>query len=158
MLREDIVSLKLNNIDYQNNTIRFNNKIFEFPEAFIERIIKYVENIRDENFRSNFFFARHYKGYSELPLAINSVNVIINKASDYLQKGGYRKIQINPEKLKVMLIKELFNSGFSLEQILLIADISLNTLSNYLDYDNIIERINGIKDLKEKHPYLLFYK
>lgn len=97
--REDLANLKISDIDFENRTIKFNDMIFVFPIEFIKKIEIYINEYRNKEFNSDYFFARKYEGYSEEPIENSSINDMIKKASGFL-KTKSRNIQINPEKIK----------------------------------------------------------
>lgn len=156
--RENIMYLKISDIDFDKRTIRIKDNSYIIPQSFAIRIKNYIENIREKEFNSDYFFVRKYGNYSEKPLATGTPNDIIKKASSYLNTMHKpRNVQINPEKLKGMLIKKLFEVGFSLEEIIVITGVSLSSLPNYIATDSILERTQ-VKKLDERHPYIELYK
>jgi len=156
--REQLENFKISDIDFENRSIKFKNKIFVFPSEFISRIRNYIDNIRDVSFNSDYFFVSKYAGNTEHPIGIATINSIIKKASEslipYYDTG---KIQVNPEKIKGMLAKKLFDGGFTLEEIIYITGLSLSSLSNIISTEMILER-GEVRNLNERHPYINFFK
>lgn len=155
--REYLANMKTSDINYENRTIKFNDEIYIFPQEFINRIQKYIENIQNKEFKSDYFFARKYKE-SEKPITAGHINNIIQKTSEYYtNKSITKKIQINPEKIKGMLARKLFEANFSLEEIIMITGISLVALSNHITNESILERTK-VNQLDERHPYIDLFK
>ncbi|AOT68302.1 tyrosine-type recombinase/integrase [Geosporobacter ferrireducens] len=158
VMREDLLSLKITDIDTKKKTITFRDKTFVLPQEFINRIENYIFNIRNKEFNSDYFFPRKYRNSTEEPLSISAINTIIKKAESFLADGSNsREVQINPEKIKGMLAKKLFEAGFTLEEIISITGISLGTLSAYINTESIIERAE-VKMLDKRHPYRKLFK
>lgn len=156
--REDLANLKIGDIDIDNKTIKFEDNIFELPEQLIIRIDNYIQNIRSKEYNSDYLFAHKYEGYTENPMAIGNVNKIIKNATSYLkQNQNMRHIQINLEKINGMLIKKLYEAGFSLEEIIAISGISLGSLPKYISTESILEKTE-VKLLDKRHPYLEIFK
>jgi|GEM_PF-3839781 len=155
--RQDLSMLKTSDIDIENGIINFSDKAFNLPREFINEIDNYLHNIRKKVYNSDYFFVKKYKGYSEKPMSVNNINLIINKAQKYLEENtNSRHIQVNLEKLKGMLIKKLFEADYSLEEIIAITGMSLSSLSNYISTESILEKTE-IKLSEKKHPYIQLF-
>lgn len=56
-----------------------------------------------------------------------------------------------------MLVKKLFNLGFSIDEIIFLTKISLGTLSKYITTEQIMERTE-VKSLDKRHPYIELFR
>jgi len=84
--REDITRIKVEDINQNTNTLKVKDKILKLPPNFVQRILLYIENSKDQNAKVDYLFDSNYGDYSGGPVSISTINETIKKCSGYYKE------------------------------------------------------------------------
>lgn len=90
------------------------------------------------------------------PLHESSITYIFSEVIKVIDLPIERRKELNQKFIRKSLIKKMFNSGFSLEEIAYLTGLSLGQLEAYISIQDIEEKVN-LKSLRQKHPYKKFF-
>lgn len=157
--RDEVRHLKLENIDLNKLSLKVNNVILPIPSSFAARLKNYIENIRNRNAKVEYLFDSNYSDYAGGPVSQSTINSVVNRNTNIINDKflNNKKIKVNPENLRKLLVRKFFDSGFSIEEIVTITGMELNRVAEHISTDEIKER-TLITSLPEKHPYLLLFE
>ena len=150
---EDIITLTDNQINFKNSIINIKNKTFKMTPNLSLLLKKHLDNKRKS--KINFKYTLYTKHDNTLKqIKYNTLNEIINHSFNNLTVDENRKKQLNIKAIKLSLLKDLYDNGYSLEEISYLTNISIPTILNHIDEDKLSE--NGrkvINKINKNHPY-----
>ncbi|MBD8848406.1 tyrosine-type recombinase/integrase [Priestia megaterium] len=152
--RDEIRNLKLKDVDLDNMTLNVNNVIIPIPSTFAFKLKNYIENVRNKNTKVEYLFDSNYGNYAGGPVSQSTINSVINRNTRIINNkfSQNKRIKVNPENLRKLLVRKFFETGFSIEEIVTITGMELNRIVEHISTDEIKER-TLIKSLPHKHPY-----
>ncbi|WHY63650.1 tyrosine-type recombinase/integrase [Cytobacillus firmus] len=157
--RDSIRHLKINDFNFNTNTLKVKEIELPLPSEFIQRIRYYIENIRNKNAKVEYLFDSNYGNYAGEPLSQSIINTVIKRSNVYVNNTlpSNKNFKVNPEKIRKLLVRRFFESGFSIEEIVTITSMELHRVAEHITTEEIKER-TIISSLPDKHPYLDLFK
>jgi len=153
---DDILELKDDDIKFQSNHIKVKNKKYLLTKnmkPLFEELIKYKSA---NKIRCDYIFYRKYNGKYK-NFGYTTLNDIINVTFSKLNLDNDRKQQLNIKSIKASLIRELYKTGYSLEEISYLLNLSIPSIITYLDEKDIMQKgLGSLKKVEKNHPYINF--
>lgn len=150
---EDIITLKDDQIDLKKAIIKIKNKPFKITQNLYILLSEHLNEKKKNKVKIKYtLYTKHEKSYKQLKY--NTLSEIINNSFNSINVDEERKKQLNIKSIRASLIKNLYDCGYSLEEICYLTNLNILTIASYIDEDKIIR--NGkkfIPKITTKHPY-----
>lgn len=151
--RSDVDNLKWEQIDMQRGTIKFDKRIIKMDNLMM-LCLNNIQKTQNNKKKIEYVLLKRDKNiYKKATVGV------INFVFDDLQHIDENDViwkHFSPQYVRDCLIKEMFNIGYSIEQIVYETNLNLFNISSYLSYEDILkrgkERANN-KIFKPSHPY-----
>lgn len=151
--RSDVDNLKWEQIDMQRGIIKFGKRIIKMNNLMIMCLnnIQKTQNGKKKN--EYVLLKRDRNIYKKATVGI--INFVFDDLQ-HIDESDVTWKQFSPQYVRDCLIKEMFNVGYSIEQIVYETNLNLSNIPCYLSHENILkrgkERANN-KIFKPSHPY-----
>jgi len=100
------------------------------------------------------FYSKYGKEYDKISRA--NINAIISQNFNKLGITKERQKVLIPSFIRSSVIKRMFDSGFSIEDIICLTGLSLTGIGQYITFEDILKR-HTIKKIVSHHPYKNFF-
>lgn len=151
--RSDVDNLKWEQIDMQRGTIKFDKRIIKMNNLMILCLNNIQKNQNGKKKNEYVLLKRDRNIYKKATVGI--INFVFDDLQ-HIDESDVTWKQFSPQYVRDCLIKEMFKTGYSIEQIVYETNLNLFNISSYLSYEDILkrgkERTNN-KIFKPSHPY-----
>lgn len=151
--RSLVNNLKWDQIDMQHKTIKFGKRTIEMNDLMIMSLNN-IKNIKGRKKNEYVLLKRCKNGYERAKVGV--INSVFNDLQHIDESDAAWKC-FSPQYVRSCLIKEMFNNGYFIEQILYEIDLSLLQICDYVSNDDIIslgkKRANSKTISKPLHPF-----
>lgn len=152
--RSDVNDLKWEQIDVQRGTIKFGKRIIKMDNLMM-LCLKNIQKTQNNKKKNEYVLLKRDKN-SYKRATVGVINFVFDDLEHIDESDAIWK-QFSPQYVRGCLIKEMFNIGYSIEQIVYETNLNLSNISCYLSYEDILkrgkERTNSKSMAKPSHPY-----
>lgn len=153
---DDIINLKDSHFDFKKNKIIINNIKYSLPQNIKSLAQEIIQEKKSNKVKFDYIFYTKYKNcYKKCEYTL--LNEVINKTFNKLPIPKERAQQLNIQFIRESLILNLYNSGFTIEEIKFFTKLSFHAIASYLD-DEIVFKTGEkiVNKFPHKHPYYSF--
>lgn len=150
--RSTLINLSFDKI--QNRHFVFENRKLPIPS----KLWSYIEELKEGNMEKGvgeYFFYGKYRGEMG-QVSESQINYVFDILQEIDLNDAILKM-LNPAYIRFTLIKKLFKSNFSLEEIIYYTGVDFPGIANLISIETVIEQVNNRKTNSEKvHPFAEF--
>ncbi|WP_315114503.1 type I restriction enzyme HsdR N-terminal domain-containing protein [uncultured Clostridium sp.] len=154
----EIINLKESDINFKKNIIEVNKKTYLLTEpmkCLVNNIIKEKKKLK---IKCSYIFCTKYDSKYD-KLTRSTFHNIVNNKFDNLNLEEDKKKQLNMQFIRQSIIRKLYESGFSLEELSYLFDLNISSIIKHIDENLIIKRAEkAIPRMYNKHPYKEFFQ
>lgn len=144
--RRNLCLLKWEDIvgdDKENMRLLINGKEFHIPSALSSKLL----DMRAKKAVDAKYIFGNRNTKCKVPLSEESINTILSTIADYDKDDAFYK-KLTSANVRKWLFRYLFNEGYDLKYIMLLLNVSVKCLGNYISDDELWK---GDKKEEEKH-------
>lgn len=153
--RSTVRNLQWSMFNANRTKITLDKRTIPIPSKLTELLKKLENENKDKGIKGDYlFYAKYKKKYNVI--YETTVNDIFNKFQR-IDLNDLKWKSFSPQFVRNGLISRLFNSGFSLEEIVYMTGADLISISNIISYEDICISVNSKKGmLVRNHPFKRF--
>lgn len=150
--RKQIHDLKWEHVELKRNYILIDERKVPISPMLHKCFETMYEEKKSKKIKIDYVFTSFYGGkYKQV--AENFINTACNQLQE-INDGNEKWSLISPEYLRRCLITNMFEVGYSLEEIIYLTGIDIKNIFKYIDYEKIIEKQS---DKMKKFSYKKLY-
>lgn len=150
--RDEIRHIKISDINVVKKTLIVNGVEIPLHHTLLNKITNYIENfVGSPNREGHHLFSTNRNKLINTPLSTDIINSVFSDVNSLPNA----KLKLNLTKIRNLLIRKLFEAGFTIDEIITITRTDIKIVANLISSEEIIER-TSIDSLAEKHPFKSF--